>query len=378
MAASRRRHSDTSAVPAEERLGVADVVGHQPHVRARRARLGRAVSDQRRVLAQDRLLQRHQVGARVDAQLLGQDRRARCRVRSASPCLPAWYWASASSVHRCSRSGSSATRAWASARTAGTGPPAPRPGAAPRRPSAAVPAGRPRSGPAPSRRGRPAPGPATAQRLVHHVGRPIGLAQRQQLPAARPGPLEPAGVDLFGRHHQAIALRPGLDRRRTQHLAQLHHAALQRLRPRRRQPVAPPGIGQTARRRRPLPAAGQRRQHHPIAGPERPASSTLTGPKTAIPTRPLFARHRSRQRHRYRADTAAERDRQRVVSPQASRRAGVGLLRCLSRAARLMQVLPALLVGESPRHLALGDIDELVEIERPDAHDALHADGGEP
>jgi hypothetical protein len=59
-------------VPAEEPVGVTDVVGHQPQVRAHRTRLRQLLGDQGGVLAQDRLLQGHQVGAGIQAQLFGQ------------------------------------------------------------------------------------------------------------------------------------------------------------------------------------------------------------------------------------------------------------------------------------------------------------------
>jgi len=47
-------------------------------------------------------------------------------------------------------------------------------------------------------------------------------------------------------------------------------------------------------------------------------------------------------------------------------------------AALEVEVLLALPVGERARHLAFGDLDELVQVERPDAYDALSANGGEP
>jgi len=38
-----------------------------------------------------------------------------------------------------------------------------------------------------------------------------------------------------------------------------------------------------------------------------------------------------------------------------------------------MEVLAALLVGERPRHLLLGDLEQVVEVERPDPYGAVHA-----
>ena len=61
------------AVPAEEAVGVADVVGHQTQVRTDGSGLGQGCSDhQRGVLAQDRLLQGHQLRTGIDAQLGGE------------------------------------------------------------------------------------------------------------------------------------------------------------------------------------------------------------------------------------------------------------------------------------------------------------------
>ena len=77
-----------------------------------------AAADQRRVLAQDRLLQRRPgPGPGSTPSSATSTVRAWCKVRSASPWRPAWYWASASSAHRRSRNGASATRACASAST---------------------------------------------------------------------------------------------------------------------------------------------------------------------------------------------------------------------------------------------------------------------
>jgi hypothetical protein len=43
-----------------------------------------------------------------------------------------------------------------------------------------------------------------------------------------------------------------------------------------------------------------------------------------------------------------------------------------------VEVLVAFLVGKGACRLAFGELDEVVQIERPDAHDALSAHGGEP
>ena len=251
-------------VPAEERLGVADVVGNQPHVGTHRARLRRLVGDQRRVLAQDRLLQRHQVGARVQAQLLGQDpagpvegaqrlalpaRLVLGQRQEHPPVLTQRFLGHPRLRLGEDRSGSARQSHRVQAQLLGLQPELFQPrGLDPSRlPPVEV---------------DQCPSPPQTQRLAHHVGRPIGLAQRQQLPGASQVPLEPARVDLVGRQHEAVPVRPGLDRGRTQRLAQLHQASLQRLRPRRRHLLAPPGVGQRLRGHDLTPAHGQRREHH--------------------------------------------------------------------------------------------------------------------
>ena len=102
-----RRQAAISASRPKNASAIADVVGDQAEVRAggagRRLRVGR---DQDGSCRRIGLLEGDEVGPGIDAELGAPTRsRARCSVRSASPCRPAWYWASASSAQRRSRSG---------------------------------------------------------------------------------------------------------------------------------------------------------------------------------------------------------------------------------------------------------------------------------
>ncbi len=217
--ASRRRHAATSASRPKNPSASTDVVGHQAQVRARRrwARAGpsSATSDGswRRIAASSATSSGP--GSRPSS--VASTVRAWCRVRSASPWRPAWYWARASSAHRRSRNGASPTSAWASASTSRCRPAR---SAASTQQLLGVAAAARRAGAASIRAGVPAVeleqrrAPPQRQRLAQHVGGPLGLAQRQQLAAALDQALEPLGVDLVDRDREPVSLRRRLDRRR--------------------------------------------------------------------------------------------------------------------------------------------------------------------
>jgi hypothetical protein len=75
-------------------------------------------------------------------------------------------------------------------------------------------------------------------------------------------------------------------------------------------------------------------------------------------------RHRNRNRGEFKAVKAN------APMGKAAALRGVGILRAALTAAVAAEVLPALLGGESPGDFALGDGDEVVEVERPDPHAA--------
>jgi hypothetical protein len=54
-----------------------------------------------------------------------------------------------------------------------------------------------------------------------------------------------------------------------------------------------------------------------------------------------------------------------------------GAVTSASRATLLVEVLLALLVGQGPGELVPGDLDEIVEVDRPDAHGSVGADRGQ-
>ena len=96
-----------------EALGVLDVVGDQPWHGHVSLTTRRDSSDRDGSWRRMAALERHQIRARIERQLLGEAARASRRVRSASAWLPERYWASANSSHRRSRNACSLTEATA-------------------------------------------------------------------------------------------------------------------------------------------------------------------------------------------------------------------------------------------------------------------------
>ncbi len=103
------------------------------------------------------------------------------------------------------------------------------------------------------------------QCLPEHIRRSLGLSDGEQLAAAADQPLEMQSVKLVGRYREAIALRKGLDRLRSQELAEPGHTALDDLLRGGRRGVSPERIGQ------PLGGADltgshrKRCENHPVA-----------------------------------------------------------------------------------------------------------------
>ena len=222
--------------------------------------------------------------------------RAWCRVRSASPWRPAWYWARASSAQRRSRSGASPTRAWASANTSRYRP-ARRAAstssswASSRRSSsraASILAGDQPSSSSQSR------APPQRQRLRDDMRGPLRFPQRQQLAAALDQVLEALGVHLVDRQHRAGSPR-GCRHDRAPPPAPCAAGPRTPGPPWPTTPVVarPTARPPAARRSPPPPAAAP----GPPTPPDREAREPRDprpgpGPRPRYPPRPVFARHR--------------------------------------------------------------------------------------
>ena len=202
--------------------------------------------------------------------LAGRTTWTRRSVRSASICRPAWYCACASNAHRCSRRGSASTIAAACANTSSWCPAA-------REASMTVSSSsdrsaerrwastRPDSQCSSSSSGRPR---QRVQRFAGDVARVLGLAEGEQLPRASGGTRELDGVHRLARHPEPVAVGGGLDRVRTEQLAQPADTALEVLRPGGRRVVPPHGVGELLGREQLTGTHGQRCEHDPVTRPE--------------------------------------------------------------------------------------------------------------
>ena len=251
-----------------------------------RAQLGR-LDGERRVLPQDRLLQLLQRRARLER-----------RARRASPGAPAGTTSSAAACRPPGTARASAARRAARGRVLGDerlelgdelavprrarG----RPRSGPRaRPAAAPPAAPPRPARTP-RTARPRrPARATAPAPREGSRRRFGVPSRQLRPAARRQLLEPLEIELAGLPAQPVPGPLARDPLRPQPLAQRVHLDLQRVRRRRRRPLAPQRVDQPVARHD-LAAGDQQagRAARPAdrmpARPRPDPATTCTGPST--------------------------------------------------------------------------------------------------
>ena len=208
-AASRRRHTSTSASRPKKPSVSSTSYGTRPKYGQTAPGSGSASGDERRVLTQDRLLQRDQVGAGVDAQLgdqhrprpvqraqrvtlaarliLGQGEQrppALAQRRLGHPGLRLGQHLPVLPGAQCSVEADLLGVQTQLVETAGLDPTRiPVLELAQRRPS-------------PQR-----------QRLTTHVGGSLVLPEREQLRAAAHHPLEAMRIDLVGGHRQAVAGR---------------------------------------------------------------------------------------------------------------------------------------------------------------------------
>ena len=207
-------------------------------------------------------------------------------MRSASPCCPDWYCASASSAQRRSRSGAARTSACASASTSRCRPPrscaSTRSSSASRRSSSRR---RPRraAGGQSSRSAKAAPRhSASASSAGTRPGRPRrGPAARAPgRPGARTAGQSTSSAGRCSGSRAVTSRSP-----RAQRLAQPDHAALQDLLGRGRRLVAPERVDELVGAHR-MPGAGRQRARTTRSRrPRCPEPSTVSGPSTVIPTR---------------------------------------------------------------------------------------------
>ena len=264
-------------VATEELLGVGDVVGAQPPVGAPAVpvRPGTPRDQQRVVLSQDRLLQRTQLRAGVDAQAFHEHRAC---LGDGSQCL-----------------------ALPAGLVLGRGKQPPAPLAQRRRAhhrlglrqhlveparlderidaellglqsQLLAASGLDHSGfPVLELRQRLAT--PQRQRLPQQVPRPVCLTQRQQLPGPGDHPLETGGVHRIDRRGQPVAPRHGLDDLPAELATQPAHTTLHDLARRHWRTVVPQRVGQLVGADGLSGPRGQGRQHHPVATPPRNRAS---------------------------------------------------------------------------------------------------------
>ena len=248
---------------SEERLGVVHVVRAQAAVGADRAGGEQPTDEQRVVLPEDRLFQRGQVGAGVQAELVGQQRlhpsdraqrlglaaRLVLRPREQRPAP----LAQRGRLHHALRH-----RQHVEVQPCSQG--RVHPELLRLEPELLEPCR------LDHRRvprldvlvRRPAP---EVERLRHHRRGALRLAEQQQLLAAQGQPLEAVRVDLLGGNLQRVAVGRGLDVSRSQLAAQPHDAALQGLARRGRGLVAPHGLGELVGTDRPADVQRQGAEH---------------------------------------------------------------------------------------------------------------------
>jgi hypothetical protein len=155
--------------------------------------------------------------------------------------------------------------------------------------------------------------PPQLQGVLGQVRRAREVSGRERFPCPVQKSLELPVVQLLLGQVEPIAVRRRQDRGAPEHLAQPDDTALEHFRPRRRQLLAPEGIGQGLLGDRLPGLHDQGGQHHPVAGAEaiRPTVH-LEGAEhgdTHLPT--VDPCPEARQRARYRVDTAPERFRSR-------------------------------------------------------------------
>ena len=243
---------------AEEGVRVVDLVGQQTEIGAGGRRLGECLApDQGRVLGQDRLLERHQLGPGVQAELRGEyaahpAQRGQCLRLPAGLVLGQREQAPAVLAQR--------LRPDQRLEVGEDGLVLPGPD---RRLESQLLGVEPQlletlgldPAEVPFQDVEEGPAAPEVERLLCHVPRMLGLAPGEQLTSPVQHPVEPLCVDVLAGEHEPVAVAGGLDRVGSQQLAQPHHAALHQLAPRGRWPVAPQGVGELVHRDR-LTAAG--------------------------------------------------------------------------------------------------------------------------
>jgi hypothetical protein len=256
---------------AEEAVRVLLLVGQQAEVRAGRCHLRQGVGAcQFRILAQDRHLERDEIGPGVDAELLGQllactPQRAQRLTLMAGLVLRLGQQRPPPFPQRCL---GDASRAFGEDLAPAPDPEERLQAEVLRDPTELV---QPRSL---EPRGFPALEPLerrTAperQSIPGARGGSVVLAEREELPGPLDGPLEPAGVDGVVRQREAVAVVNGVDQGGTQPLAQPCDAALDDLGGRRRRVVAPERIGELIPGDVTAAAYGQRREDDAVARTE--------------------------------------------------------------------------------------------------------------